>query len=161
MLNSLKNAISNFFNSEYWGTKASGIMFISPEDETILLLKRSKFSQEPNTWGIPGGAINEGFYKNNHKQNDPEDKIFLESAKREVIEELGSFPNTNLLVAITDYKDKDFTYKTFVYAIDLEIKENFNIVLNKEHTDYKWFKFTELPKKLHFGVKYSLETLGL
>jgi len=145
----------------YWGTKASGIMFICLEDETILLLKRSNYVEQPNTWGITGGAVNEGFFKTNHKEQDPSNSIFLESARRETQEELGNVPETNLLIHISTYKDKDFTYKTFIYGLGLKEKNSFDIKLNHEHSEYKWFKFDELPKNLHFGVKYTLKELGL
>lgn len=161
MLKPIKRLFHLFSQKTYWGQKASGIMYICPEDETILLLRRAKHIDQPNTWGIAGGALTEGFFPNNHNEEDPSDVIFLESAKREVNEEIGVIPESNILVEMTTFKDKGFTYKTFIYAIDLEIKSNLNIVLSNEHTEYRWFKFDNLPKNLHFGVKYSLDCVGL
>ncbi len=157
----LKNLISLISPQKYWSTKGSGIMFICLEDETILLLKRAKHIEQPGTWGISGGGLSEGYYKNNHNEPDPPDNIFLQSAERETQEEIGNVPETNMLIHISTYRDKSFTYKTFCYGLSLKEKENFDIILNHEHSEYKWFKFIDLPKNLHFGVKYTLKDFGL
>jgi 8-oxo-dGTP pyrophosphatase MutT (NUDIX family) len=55
----------------------AGILF-SCEDEVLLLLRNSKHND--NTWGLPGGNVEEG------------DASLFETAKRESTEELGPLP---------------------------------------------------------------------
>lgn len=45
-------------NGSTWGKGAAGILLYCPETHEILLLKRSPYVFDPNTWGIPGGLEN-------------------------------------------------------------------------------------------------------
>jgi len=127
----------------FWGKSGSGILLVSIEDQTALLLKRSNNVQEPGTWGIPGGAVGEGEGR-------------LESAMRESIEELGSLPRLEDHIDTITYNKGDFTYETFVYNVSLEEKNKWTptIKLNWENDEYRWFPFNSLPTNLHFGIQY-------
>lgn len=157
------NASLSKFASTYWGKKASGILFVCSEDNTVLLLKRSNLVHNGGTWGIPGGAIaelGEDYYSESNEE-DPEDDLFVSSAKTETFEELGSLPTSFKEIGQTIFRDENFTYKTFVYNLSLKEKKAWtsNIVLNWENDDYRWFDINNLPSNIHPGVQHSLNQL--
>lgn len=119
---------------EYWGSAGAGILFTT--GKKILLLKRSKYVNEPGTWGIAGGKREPG-------------ETFLKAAKREATEELGKLPSYAVKGKHV-YKDGDFIYMTFIFRV----KEEFIPKLNWENNTYKWVTTDEARKmKLHFGTK--------
>jgi len=145
----------------YWGKKASGMLFICREDGTILLLKRSMRVEDPGTWGIPGGAVGEGFHGKEHGGKDPDNETFLSSAVKETWEELGVVPKVGTLLISTSYRDGSFTYKTYIYDIPLSEKEQFSkqIRLNWENDYWFWFDYEGLPTNMHKGVIFALREL--
>jgi len=153
--------VSHIPQKRYWGKKASGMLFLCREDGTLLLLKRSRNVEDPGTWGVPGGAIGEGFSHIEHGEKDPENKTFLESALKETQEELGTIPRVGTLLGTTNFRDGDFTYRTYIYDIPLQEKERFSkqIVLNWENDYWTWFKFEDLPTNLHKGVIFALNQM--
>lgn len=155
-----KKSASLKFASTYWGKKASGILFICSEDNTVLLLKRSSLVHDGGTWGIPGGAIaelGEDYFSESDEQ-DPDDDLFTSSAQNETMEEMGSLPISFKQLGETTFRDKNFTYKTFIYDISLKEKNRWTstITLNWENDYYKWFDIDDLPSNIHPGVQYSL-----
>ena len=152
-------------SGQFWGKEASGCLFFCPEDRTVLLALRSHYVEQPNTWGIPGGAIKT-------EDSDENDNIFseeetqgyqhvhhdlsFESAKRETEEELGVFPASFNKVDQTIFQQGGFRYTTFVLAVTAKEKAAFSkqIHLNWENTKSQWFSTTQMPINLHFGVEY-------
>lgn len=130
--------------------------------------------EQPGTWGIPGGAIGEEDYFNTSTDEELSsfDDIEIESIRhneavfaawnnafKESEEELGLVipdyqPFDNVI-----YKDRSFTYTTFLVRIPEEDCGEFidNIKLNWENDDFGFFPVNDLPKKLHFGVKYIIQ----
>lgn len=125
----------------FFGSRAAGLFLICQEDNTAFLLKRSSYVNEPGTWGIPGGKVEEG-------------EDLKEAAIREVNEEVGGLPSLGKLLDTLTYKEEDFTFTTFVYSISLEEKKRWSPVLNWESTEFRWFPLSALPSNLHFGVKF-------
>ena len=134
-----------------WGRAGSGILFVCPEDNSVLLFERSWDVMEPKTWGIVGGRI-----------DDPENETAWDSAMKESFEETGGdLPFGEILGEIV-YKEENFIYTNFVYGISLSQKEQWNIRLNWENDDYKWIPFEslvvgEIPFRLHFGVENLID----
>jgi 8-oxo-dGTP pyrophosphatase MutT (NUDIX family) len=146
----------------FWGKQASGFLFFCPEDNTILLCKRSNSVEDPGTWGISGGAVGNGFYENSGDEDQPDNSLLLSTAIKETEEELGSIPNIDV-IGTTDFKSGSFLYRTFISKISLKEKENFTpqIKLNWENTDFKWFDLNNLPAGIHFGVSFALSNFQL
>ena len=140
---------SIYTNDRFWGTIASGILPIAKSTGRILIPFRSKYVNEPNTWGTFGGKLDD------MKTNDPK-----KAAKIELEEEAGYGGNIKLINAYI-YKKKDqegnniFTYYNYIGIID----DEFEPILNWETESYKWVTFEELlsiePK--HFGLKGLIE----
>lgn len=128
-----------------WGTEASGIMFF--HDKKVLLMKRASWTMDPGTWGIPGGAVPVD------KDGDPMDA--KTSALKETEEEIGGLPDCHSTNQSTVFKKGKFQYITYLYESD----DEFSPILNREHTDAKWFPLDQLPSPLHPGVKWSLDQL--
>jgi 8-oxo-dGTP pyrophosphatase MutT (NUDIX family) len=118
-----------------WG---AGIIYT--DGKKILLLKK-----KDNTWYIPGG--------HGEKNESPE-----EAAKRESIEEVGSYFGGKF--GFYDDRNKKFRFYTFLH----QIKSPFDVKISDEHIDYKWFDLEDVAnQKLHpkFSKKWEefLETI--
>jgi ADP-ribose pyrophosphatase YjhB (NUDIX family) len=110
-----------------------GILFISKPTKKIGLGLRSE-GNDNNTWSTIGGEIELG-------------ETILDCLKREIKEELGIELNTKLIPL-----DDNGKYKTFISLIDSE----FNPTLNREHSDFKWFDYSEIPENIHPELKKTL-----
>ena len=140
---------------EYWGSMGAGVIPFARDTRKFLLSLRSKEVNEPGTWGIIGGKLDEG-------ETNP--KI---AALREFTEEIVlPIDESSLeLVYVYNSKEKDennksrFTYYTFIANLDREIPELETKEYGWETDTCKWFslKELELSKNLHFGVKELLK----
>jgi len=163
--NILKLSSIYFKYAAYWNPKgagAAGILLVCSEDNTIFLTKRSRRVQQPNTWGNQGGAVDPkedqiltddtASSVNDYSGND----MSMNGALREAVEELGSLPKGMKLLAQTTFSDRGFTYKTYIFDISLEDKENWTptVTLNWENSEAKWFpnEQEKLPRPLHPGI---------
>lgn len=124
----------------------SVVLFYCPEDSTVLLLKRSSKVNDGDTWGLPGGHVQK-------------DEIPAQAAMRELYEEMGFVPELTEIISsgYTEMNDKGKCV-IFVAAIKKETKEDWEqkIKLNWEHDDYKWFKTSSIPEKLHPVAEFIL-----
>ena len=162
--------------STYYGKAGAGILLICKEDSTALLLRRSKNVEQPLTWGIPGGAVTEGWHDSDDiNGEDVSDQSFKETAIRETREELfseeindsdfestfKSLFNDEDLVGQTEFRDGGFVYKTFIYNITLDEKRKITplIKLNWENTKAKWYSLSSLPSDLHPGLNFTKQNL--
>lgn len=149
--------VNPFYNRNpiYWGKTASGILFFC--NNKILLTHRSPLVDRPNTWGIPGGAVdNNSFHESTEANQETLDiEKCWNSAKKETIEELGSIPKINYFDKVI-FKDGSFKYVTFFVRISEAICKNWSFILNWENTDVRWFDYAQLPSNLHIGVKFIL-----
>lgn len=122
---------------EFWGNQAGGVLIICSRTNKVLLLKRSPYVQEPETWGMISGKIDAG-------------ETVEEAVAREVKEETG-WKIDNLIPSYV-FKKNDFTFYNFISVVDIE----FTPTLDWENTDYGWFDLDNLPENLHFGVEILL-----
>lgn len=127
-------------------TKAAGFLFVCHEDHTMFLVKRAPHVSEPNTWATVGGGVEK-------------DEEFLEAAKREVQEELGSMPNITKIYGYKDAPLPNFVYRTFVAEVSLEEKNSWQPEMNPENTDYGWFMPDDLPEPLLSNFEKVLKKL--
>lgn len=111
------------------GAHASGIMFITPDGET-LLLRRGEGGDHAGTWAFPAGKIEPG--------ESPE-----EAARRETREESG-YSYEGPLTRI--HEDQGFA--TFL----ARGVEKFEVTLCEESAGYAWCKPEEAPLPLHPGI---------
>ena len=127
--------------------KAAGFLFISPRDKEIFLVRRSKTVDTPGHWCTVGGGVEKG-------------ENFLEAAKREVVEELGSLPEiADILDTVDSSLTDDFVYKTFLAVVSPQTRTDWRPKMNPENDKFGWFKPDALPKPLHPGLAYTLKVL--
>lgn len=159
---------------KHWGKAGAGLMLFL--GGRVLLLRRSKAVDQPGTWGIPGGAANEGWYGDEQiKPNEaPSEAALFEVAKREAKEELGrDLPAFDRFGVVT-YTAGNFVFKTFLGKLDAHqyrlVDSGSKWVLYRgtrpvsfkldwENDDWRWFKTHEVVTKaqpLHFGVKHVI-----
>jgi len=111
-----------FYISNYVG---AGIVFITPENNILLLKKTNK------KWTFPGGHA--------EKNETPE-----QTAIRECFEELGNnIPITNFKgqPLILEKKSKP------LYSFFMDVEEPFTPKLSKEHIDFKWVNVKDIKQK--------------
>lgn len=122
----------------FWGKQGAGSIVLAKKTGRILLPHRSIHVLEPNTWGVWGGAID--------NDEDPQ-----EAAKRELQEEAGYLGDIDM-IPMCVFQKNSFKYHNFLAIVDDEFEPH----LNWETQDYKWVTLDDLPKPLHFGLKYFL-----
>jgi len=116
--------------------RASGIMFLTPEGETLLIRRGSGGGDFPNTWCVPGG----------HQL--PNGETLEETARRECKEETG-IDYTGPLEVLHD----DGQFCTYVAK---NVKKE-NVVLNYESTGYDWCSPDRPPLPLHPGLDIAFK----
>jgi 8-oxo-dGTP pyrophosphatase MutT (NUDIX family) len=127
---------------EFFGNQGSGALIIAEDTGRILLCLRSDQVNEPNTWSLLGG-----------KMDDDENP--KESAKREVWEETG-YSGSSKISLLHTFKYKKFRYFNHLMIIPRE----FTPKLNWEHTAYQWVEFGQWPEPLHFGIADVIKHTG-
>lgn len=142
--NNLYDLAENYLkvSSKNYTLSAAGMLFLCLEDKTIFLSKRSKHQNKSLTWGTVGGKL----------ENKESPK---EAAEREVLEELTIIPSDKKLIKSNIFKNGNFTYTTFIYAIPLSEKQSWTPLIkldSSENIDAKWFDINNLPDRLHPGM---------
>jgi 8-oxo-dGTP pyrophosphatase MutT (NUDIX family) len=141
----------NDADEKFWGNVAAGCLPICTSTKRILLNYRSIYVNEPHTWSVSGGKI-----------EDDEDIEY--GARRELYEETGYNKNIKMIpIFIFRNENKTFEYHNFIGIIDNEFKPK----LNWESEDFKWLTFDELlniePKhpglELLLNDEYSLNVI--
>jgi 8-oxo-dGTP pyrophosphatase MutT (NUDIX family) len=147
-------------NPKFWGKAGAGILFTCEEDNTIFLMHRSRYVEQPGTWGIPGGSVSgEGMFDSEIGAERPTDEVFWAGAQQETIEECGDLPDNIEVVDTIDFVSGSFVYRNFICNISLASKLAWTptIELNWENDGFDWFDFGDFPSGTHFGVDYILE----
>jgi 8-oxo-dGTP pyrophosphatase MutT (NUDIX family) len=118
--------------------KAAGILFRSPDDKFLFMLRSDK-GDMGGYWGIPGGKLKDG-------------ETAEIGAVREAVEETGFNPGT-LDGELCRYVADNVDFTTFVKEVD----DEFRCKLDDEHTSYGWFTADEAQSiNLHPGVAKAL-----
>lgn len=147
----------------FWGSEAAGIMFVCPEDNTVLLGYRSDGTlyhegkgkvREPGTAGIFGG------------KRDWDDESPFIAAYREAIEETcygheELFPKGEFIAEFV-FQSSSFKYTTYVYALTLKEKMKWEPIMNWENHYATWYPLEKVETDsinipVHFGVMYIME----
>jgi 8-oxo-dGTP pyrophosphatase MutT (NUDIX family) len=130
-------------NSMFFGNKGAGVLVYCQNTNRFLLGLRSKFVNEPGTWGTFGGKID----------NDANAK---EAALRELKEETNYRGPINLIHFDT-FQSGSFQFFNFLGVVD----EEFQPRLDWENEDAQWFSPDGFPRNLHFGLRRLIPHLGV
>ena len=123
----------------FWGKQGAGCIIMAQSTKRILLPHRSQHVEQPNTWGVWGGAIDGDI--------SPE-----QADKQEVSEEAG-YHGPLKLFPLYVFKSGTFTYYNFLAVV----KDEFKPTLNWETQGYKWVEYGDWPSPLHFGLENVLK----
>lgn len=126
----------------FWGRKGAGAIIVARDTGRILLPHRSQSVEQPNTWGVWGGAID--------SQEDPES-----AARREVQEEAGA-PDIKEMIPLHVFRKGDFAYHNFLAIVSHEFKPK----LNWETQGYRWINYGDWPQPMHFGLESLVKNSG-
>jgi len=129
----------------FWGKAGAGAIFVALDTGRLLLNHRSKYVEQPGTWGVWGGAID--------GRESP-----IQAAKREAQEEAGFTPDDNSIVPIYVFHDvkSGFKYYNFLILVDTEFTPNIPSESRWETQGWEWVEYGKWPQPLHFGVKAIL-----
>jgi len=130
---------ANKAGAKFWGDVASGILPICKSTGRVLVAYRSKYVNEPHTWNLFGGKLDEG-------ETDPR-----KAAERELTEESGYTGKFEIVPAyVFRTPDKSFEYHNFVGLVD----EEFDPKFDWETETAEWVNLDELKKlePKHFGL---------
>ena len=134
----------NKSGENFWGNCGGGILACCLKTGRILLAYRSLYVNEPHTYNLIGGKIDE---EDGEVQSDIEDVV-----KREFTEEAGYSGDIHLIPAyIFETPNKSFKYYNFIGLVD----DEFTPELDWETESFRWVTFDEMmeiePK--HFGLQ--------
>lgn len=117
----------------------SGALFYSKSTHRFLLLQKSR-GKHLGTWGLVGGT--------NLQHENP-----WQGLQREVIEEIGEFPQTFKVIPLETFisNDKIFNFHTYLCVVEKE----FTPLLSDEHCGWAWSTIDYAPKPLHQGLRKS------
>jgi 8-oxo-dGTP pyrophosphatase MutT (NUDIX family) len=124
----------------FWGRQGSGCLIYARETGKYLVQLRSEEVLQPGTWGVWGGAVDEGL-------------TLEENALAELSQETG-FKGDVDLHFLVDFIDEasGFRYRNYLAVVE----EEFDPILNWEGEDAFWCDVDSWPDPLHFGLKYLL-----
>jgi colanic acid biosynthesis protein WcaH len=112
------------------------------KDNKILLLKRNNYPAL-GEWWVPGGRVIKNETLNDAMIRKIKDEIQLDS---EVVEQIG--------ITETIFETKHTINICFLVKIN-----SHNIILNSEHSEYKWFSENELPTNLNLEIKNIIKNI--
>jgi 8-oxo-dGTP pyrophosphatase MutT (NUDIX family) len=126
----------------FWGRAAAGSILIAQDTGRVCLSHRSPKVQEPNTWGMWGGAMDAG--------ETPE-----QTAQRELQEETRYTGPVKFFPLWTFEHSSGFRYYNFAAVIDQEFEPQ----MDRETQGFLWFDLDDdesWPTPLHPGVNTLL-----
>lgn len=146
-----------------WGLAGAGTLYYCPQDNTVLLLERSSRVEDPGMWGIPGGAVQEGYYEEGQDSPEYPEEVLRDVAFGETEEELGHLPDHDKEDGRHTTVNNKFPYTTFLLVVTQQQKLQIsrNIQLNWENDNFEWFRVDFLPENIHPGVISAVKNLIL
>ncbi len=128
----------------FWGNMGAGAIFMAKDTGRILLAHRSQYVEQPNTWGVWGGAIDKG-------------ERPVVAAAREAQEEAGITPAPKNIIPLYVFShESGFKYFNFLILVDNEFVPRSGDKHAWETQGYEWTQLDALPSPLHFGVENLL-----
>lgn len=128
----------------FWGKAGAGGIIIAKDTNRVLLGYRSSLVEQPHTWAGFGGAID----------SDENPKA---AALREITEET-QLPSSLITSIVPSYTFSDSRSGFRYYNFIVEVSREFKPVLNWENKKADWFKLSDLPNNLHFGLSSLLNS---
>lgn len=119
---------------------ASGILYVAPDGDVLLLRRASTEKNYGGYWALPGGKAEAG-------------ETAEDTAVRESTEELGSAIEGKRRMLDQRITPTGMAFHTFAQAVP----KKFWPTLNEEHSGGGWFPLDALPSPMHPGVDATLK----
>ena len=147
---------SNDSGDVFWGNLGAGMLPFSKSTKKFMVVFRSKYVNEPETWGIIGGKIDED---KNESIEQALKREFNEETKFDIVNKFNkkSYTIEDIeLIHLYTFESEKSTFKYYNYMGLLE--EEFIPILDWENDDYKWLSLPELINldNKHFGLETLL-----
>lgn len=126
----------------FFGREGAGVLIMAKDTGRVLALKRSDNVQQPRTWGVPGGRMEEG--------ENP-----YEAAMREVQEEIDYQGEISDAYPLKTFEAADGKFKFNNWMV--VVPEEFVPKLDHETENFQWVLPDEWPEPRHFGMKTILD----
>jgi hypothetical protein len=131
--------------TKYWGKRGAGILIFCSKTKRFLLLKRSVYVNEPGTWNLISGSV-----------EDKESPYI--AALRELKEETKAKNIILRKTPINIFKDGSFSFYSYLGIVE----EEFTPVLDWENSSYIWIKKEDFNSlNLHFGIKNLMKKTNI
>jgi 8-oxo-dGTP pyrophosphatase MutT (NUDIX family) len=130
----------------------AGILFVTKDGRGLFLKRSPEHKRNIGVYGLPGGHAK----KNETRQ---------ETAVRECIEEIGQWPQGELLEINRQIiplegdetrASKETDYTTFMQLVE----DDFFCLLNEEHDSYVWTSIDKPPEPLHPNLRQTLDKMN-
>ena len=128
----------NDSGAPFWGNKGAGVLAFCTETGKFLLDHRSEYVNEPDTYNVYGGKLDEHTGEN-----------LRHVVTREFYEETG-YSGDIELIPLYVFKTKGFEYHNFLGLIDHEFEPQ-NSWESQGHVWVTWDELLSFPNK-HFGL---------
>lgn len=140
----MANLFYRAIQRKYARIPSAGMLFYCPTDNTVFLAHRSANMNSPNTWDIPGG-----------RPEDSDDSP-LETATREVYEEVGAVPKNKKPAKHYVIKHNEHHYIVYIYVFSPQEKEELTqkAQFSDENDAFNWFDISALPTDVHFDLSW-------
>lgn len=108
--------------------------------DKVLLLKRSKLSNNPIQWNFPGGTVER-----------------KDTAKSTILKELREEANIKLKLKDVHFLEQFALRNKIVVFFMTTFDEKPKVRLNQESSRFKWVRFDNLPRNLHLPTRMLVE----
>lgn len=139
----------NDSGANFWGNIGAGILPYCTTSKRFLINLRSQDVNEPGTYGIWGGKLDEDY------EDDPK-----EAAMREFEEET-KYKGEIHIEELCVYKTKGFEYHNYLGKVSREFDPDISDCW--ESDGYEWVTLEEMEDlpNLHFGLRYILDECSI
>jgi len=129
----------------FYGKQGAGSLPFAKDTKRFLVAHRSRYVEEPGTWGTWGGAVNRG--------ETPQ-----QTALRELHEE-SDYSGAIHLMPLYVFRSGDFHYSNYLAVVDREFTPHPHQpypLPGWETQGFRWCEFGHWPRPLHFGLRAVL-----
>lgn len=112
------------------------VFIVMKHKDKVLLLKRSKSSNNPGQWNFPGGTVEK-----------------KDSAKQTIVKEISEEVGIKIKKKDVKFLDQFHMKNKIVVFFTTSFKKKPNINLNEESSRFKWVRWNDLPRNLHLPTR--------